>query len=290
MVHRPNERSRVVHAALSVLQGKWRPQILLALHEAGPLGFNELEDRLEDISGKVLSENLEALQDEDVIERVVVEESPLRVEYELTDAGADLDVVFEALATWGERHVQRSRPCVLIADRDRRLTELYRHWLAPQYAIRHAHDRDELRRQLDDSVNVVVVDRSLPGGTDRSPGRLARSADDRCRVVTLTAERPDLEVVDVDCDAIVRKPTSRDTLRSAIETQLERYGQSPEEREYHALESCRAVLEDTYSDGVLEDDDRYARLQSRIEEARADLALDEGDETDEDTAVDETAT
>lgn len=271
MVRRSNERGRVAGEALSVLSGKWRPRILLALHDDGPLGFSDLEERLGDVSGKVLSENLEDLQEADVVVRDVVSESPLRVAYRLSDAGVDLGPVLEELTAWGERHLQRTRTCVLIADPDRRLTELYRHWLTPQYSVRFAHDRDGLRRRLDESVDVVVFDRSLPGATGESLGRLARSANDSCRVVMLTAERPELDVVSADCDAIVRKPTSRTALRTTIETQLDRFRESPERREYHALLACRSVLEDTYSEGVLADDDRFERLLSRIESLESTL-------------------
>lgn len=275
---RPGERERVIERALSVVSGKWQPGILLALQADGPLGFTELEERLEDISGKVLSENLESLQDAGVVERHVVEESPLRVDYRLTDAGSNLEPVFDELAAWGERHGQRSQPCVVVADRDRRLSELYRHWFTAVYDVRSARNAAELRRQLDDAVDVVVVDRRLPGAPPEGLPSIARAGDDARRVVLLTGERPAHEIADTPCDAVVRKPTSRDSLRETIETQLDRRGEPPAERERHALAARRSVLEETYAPQELADGDHYDAICSRLaeladaEEATADPA------------------
>ena len=261
---RPGERERVVERSLSVLTGKWQPRILLALQD-GALGFNELEDRLGDISGKVLTENLESLQDAGVVERNVVEESPLRVDYHLTDAGSSLDAVFDELATWGERHLQRAQPCVVLADRDRRLAELYRHWFTPDYEVRSARNADELRRQLDDAVDVAVVDRRLPGAPLSDLPAIARAGDDARRVVLLTDERPALEIAETPCDAVVRKPAAETPLRGAIETELERHGEPPAERERHALAARKAAFEAAYASQELADSDRYDAMCSQLE-------------------------
>jgi len=267
---RPGERERVIERTLSIVSGKWKPRILLALQD-GALGFNELEAHLEDVSGKVLSENLESLQEAGVVERHVVEESPLRVDYRLTDAGVHLGPVFDELAAWGARHVQRAQPCVLLADRDRRLSELYRHWFSPEYDVRTARNAAELRRQLDDAVDVVIVDRRLPGAPLAEIPTIARAGDDDRRVVLLTGERPAHEIADTPCDAVVRKPTSETSLREAIETQLERQGEPPADRQRHALASRRSVLEETYAPRVLADSEHYDAICSRL------LELEEAD-------------
>ncbi|WP_435361812.1 winged helix-turn-helix transcriptional regulator [Haloarchaeobius sp. DFWS5] len=262
---RPGERTQVIGRALSVVSGKWQPEILLALHDDGPLRFNELEERLDGISGKVLSENLESLQDAGVVERHDVEGSPQRVDYRLTDAGSDLEPVFDELAAWGVRHVQRSRPCVVVADRDRRLSELYRHWLTPEYTVRNVRNADGLRR-LGDLADVVVVDRRLPGIPIEDVPAFVRSSDDACRVVLLTGEQPSHDVADTPCDAIVPKPTSRDALRGTIETQLKRHGEPSEQRERRALAAHLNFLEKRYAQQALADSDHYERICSRLAE------------------------
>lgn len=262
---RPGERKRVIGRTLSVVSGKWQPEILLALHDDGPLRFTELKERLDTISAKVLSENLESLRDADVVERHDIEGFPQRVDYRLTNAGSDLEPVFDELAAWGVRYVQRSRPCVIVADQDRRLSELYQHWLTPEYTVLNVRDADGLRR-LGDPVDIVVVDHRLPGIPIEDVPTLVRSSDDACRVVLLTGEQPSHDVAGTPCDAVVPKPTSRDVLRETIETQLKRHGESPEQRERHALAAHLNVLEEKYTQQVRADSDYYKRICSRLAE------------------------
>ncbi len=56
-----------------------------------------------DISDRMLAERLRELEQEGVIDRVVVPETPVRVEYELTDKGRALEPVVRAIAAWAER-------------------------------------------------------------------------------------------------------------------------------------------------------------------------------------------
>lgn len=62
---------------------KWNPVIIYQLLESGPLGFSSLEDEIDEISNKILSECLADLEDANVIERSVISERPFRVEYAL---------------------------------------------------------------------------------------------------------------------------------------------------------------------------------------------------------------
>lgn len=106
---RADDRSALTRGA-HVLGKKWYPVIVHRLLESGPLGFNRLQDRVDGISSTVLSDSLEDLQDNGIVDRTVICESPYRVEYALTERGRDLEPVVAAMAAWSERHlVSRSR-------------------------------------------------------------------------------------------------------------------------------------------------------------------------------------
>lgn len=81
---------------------KW---YLIILHELTrqPMGFNELKRAVRGISAKVLSENLGELEARGLLTRTVYSESPIRVEYGLTDKGRELDGIFLSMRVWGER-------------------------------------------------------------------------------------------------------------------------------------------------------------------------------------------
>lgn len=285
---RPDDRAAL--DALSLLGKKWHPVVLLALGRESPTGFNALLERIPDVSGKVLSDTLGALEDAGLVDRQVVNESPLRVEYGLTTAGEELAPVFEALAEWGERHLETTTPTVLIADRDRRITELYGSWLTDRYTVVRAHDWEEVTERRDDGLDVVVFDEGLPG-VDR--GELPERLGEECRTIMLVGDRPGVELLEVDCDDVRRKPVVRETLLEAIDAQLERKSEPPGRRERAALSRRLALLERVYARERLSANDAYLAARSRLEdegvesgEGADESAAPDGEEADESAAPD----
>lgn len=98
-----------VTCTTEVLARKWHTIIVHRLLNHGPLGFNELKAAIDDISGKVLSESLDDLVDNGLVERTVIQETPRRVEYAVTQAGRDLEPVIDAMETWGRKHLDPGR-------------------------------------------------------------------------------------------------------------------------------------------------------------------------------------
>lgn len=85
---------------------KWHPVIVHRLLDNGPSGFNELKENVDGISSKVLSDSLEDLQDNDLVNREIVSEQPFRVQYSLTGRGASLERVISEMAAWGKEHLR----------------------------------------------------------------------------------------------------------------------------------------------------------------------------------------
>lgn len=88
-----------VEGAMVLLSGRWRALILYYLSK-GPMRFNALRRALPGISQQMLTRELRALEDADVITRTVYPEVPPRVEYALSDAGQRLMPVIDALGDW----------------------------------------------------------------------------------------------------------------------------------------------------------------------------------------------
>ncbi len=257
--------------ALSLLSGKWHPTVLIVVARTGPIGFNELLSRVPDVSGKVLSETLDALGDAGLIRRQVVSESPLRVEYAATEAGRDMDAVFDALADWGRQHLETAVPTVLLADGDRRIIEMYAGWIRDRYTVVRVHTTNELADQLRTDPDVVVLDEGLPGGDLHSLHRTVGSAP---RTITLIGDRPTVDLLDAGGDDVLRKPVVRSTLLETIEAQLERQGESPVRRERAAMEARLALLESIHPTGRLEASEVYLDARERVAELDSLLADD----------------
>ena len=101
---RVSER-RQLRRATAILGKKWHPILIHILQREGPLGFNDLKASVEGISDKVLSESLDDLEAAGVVSRDVIDAKPVRVEYALTDAGADLGPVIEELWQWSQKYL-----------------------------------------------------------------------------------------------------------------------------------------------------------------------------------------
>ncbi|AGN00696.1 transcription regulator [Salinarchaeum sp. Harcht-Bsk1] len=95
-----------VTTTATLIGKKWHPVIVHRLLDAGPSGFSELQNHVDGISSKVLSESLEDLEERSLVDRTVVSEKPFRVEYELTEHGASLEPVIEAMREWGNEHLR----------------------------------------------------------------------------------------------------------------------------------------------------------------------------------------
>ena len=89
--------------ALYVIGGKWKLRIIIAL-SAGNKRFNELQRTITGISARVLSNELKQLEQNGFVKRIVHTESPVVVEYELTNYSETLDKVLGSLREWGIMH------------------------------------------------------------------------------------------------------------------------------------------------------------------------------------------
>jgi DNA-binding HxlR family transcriptional regulator len=94
--------------ALYVIGGKWKLRIIIAL-SGGNKRFNTLQRAIEGISARVLSSELKSLELNGFVKRIVYDESPVVVEYELTEYSTSLEEVMKALSDWGHKHRAKIR-------------------------------------------------------------------------------------------------------------------------------------------------------------------------------------
>jgi len=94
-----------VTTTASLIGKKWHPVIIHRLLEHGPSGFNELKKAVDGISSKVLSDSLEDLEEKQLVDREIVSEKPVRVQYSLTVHGESLRPVIESMRDWGLDHL-----------------------------------------------------------------------------------------------------------------------------------------------------------------------------------------
>lgn len=93
---------------LTTISKKWALLIINKLGVSGRLRFNDLMSELEGISPRTLSETLKELQEERLIDREAFSEIPPRVEYFLTEDGAELRKVIVPLLRWASDRDNRN--------------------------------------------------------------------------------------------------------------------------------------------------------------------------------------
>ena len=89
---------------MGLLSKRWTGLIINQLL-SGPQRFCEIEASLP-ISGRLLSERLKDLEREGIANRVVYPETPVRVEYSLTEKGFALEPVIKGIQDWSQKWVE----------------------------------------------------------------------------------------------------------------------------------------------------------------------------------------
>lgn len=94
--------------ALYAIGGKWTLRVIIALLH-GNSRFNVLQRTIAGISSKVLAAELKDLELNGFVKRRVYAETPIVIEYELTDYALTVRPVLKALADWGGMHRRKIR-------------------------------------------------------------------------------------------------------------------------------------------------------------------------------------
>jgi DNA-binding HxlR family transcriptional regulator len=97
------------HRASELIGRRWTGAIIFLLLKQ-TCRFATLRDAIPDITDRMLSERLQELEDEGLVERTVLPESPVRVEYSLTRKGKALAEPIGAIAEWAEKYVPLEAP------------------------------------------------------------------------------------------------------------------------------------------------------------------------------------
>ena len=90
------------HRAVELIGRRWTGALLQMLM-GGPRRYSDLRGAVPDISDRMLTERLRELEAEGILRRVVVPDTPVRVEYELTDKGRELREPLRAISAWAEQ-------------------------------------------------------------------------------------------------------------------------------------------------------------------------------------------
>jgi len=168
-------------------------------------------------------------------------------------------------------------PVVLVVEDEPDVAETYERWLRADHDVRVADDGATALEILDEAVDVVLLDRMMPGISGKEVLRKIRERGVDCRVAMVTAVDPDFDVIEMGFDEYLTKPPERDELLETVDRLVDRASLDDEMQEYYALVARRSALEAAKTDEELADSEEYDDLVDRIEAERKTVDDDLGD-------------
>lgn len=171
----------------------------------------------------------------------------------------------------------QDRPTVLVVEDEESMVGLYRDWLADDHEVLIAGDGEEGLEALSEDVDVVVLDRRMPGMDGDAFLHAMKDEGYRAGVVMVTAVDPEPDIVDLPFDDYMTKPVSEADVLSLVDRMLHLQKAGAAVRRYHSLERRRDVLrgvKDRTGDVDMEKFDLLTRrLEAAARDAGAGLAM-----------------
>ena len=160
---------------------------------------------------------------------------------------------------------------MLVVDDEENITALFEAWLSSEYDVRIANAGAAALEEMDETVDVVLLDRRMPTVSGDELLEEIRERGYDARVAMVTAIDPDFDVLEMGFDDYLTKPVSRGDLEDVVETLYERKSYDDDLQRYYALAATRAALETSKPASELAESDQYQALLDDLDEVEADL-------------------
>jgi DNA-binding HxlR family transcriptional regulator len=98
----PTSAAQGIEQAFKLIEGRWKLLILFHLFGGKVLRFSDLERAIPAVSQKMLAQQLRQLETDGIVQRIVHNQVPPKVEYRLTTWGQSLCPALDALLKWAE--------------------------------------------------------------------------------------------------------------------------------------------------------------------------------------------
>jgi len=173
-----------------------------------------------------------------------------------------------AIPTFGTQMSASVAPIVLVVDDEPDVADAYAAQLEGQYTVLTAYSGQEALETLDETVDIVLLDRRMPGLSGDDVLERIRDRGLDCRVAMVTAVDPDFDIIEMPFDAYITKPVSRDDLFETIDRLLTFQTYEKQFQELYRVMSKVATLRANKSETELQHNDPYQRLLDRRDHLR----------------------
>ncbi len=163
-----------------------------------------------------------------------------------------------------------NKPVILIVEDEEQTAELYANRLRDDFEVIITHGGNSAVDKLTADIDVVLLDRRMPGMTGADLIDEIRERQLDCRIAIVSAVEPDENILEHGFDDYLTKPISQNDLHSTIERLLKQAQYEEKISEYFSLARRKAILEssDLSNEKI---DNEYMDLLIDIEELRDEL-------------------
>jgi len=96
---------RAIQDTMFVLGGKWKLPVILSIY-SGNKRFNDIAASIPEMTNRVLSKELKHLEENRLINRTIIPDYPVRIEYTITPYCLSTQSVAEPMEKWGKNHIK----------------------------------------------------------------------------------------------------------------------------------------------------------------------------------------
>lgn len=171
---------------------------------------------------------------------------------------------------------------VLVVDDEPDVADAYAAQLESEFIVLKAYGGQEALDRLDASVDVVLLDRRMPGISGDKVLEKIRERNLDIRVAMVTAVDPDFDIIEMPFDDYVIKPVSRDELFDTIHRLLTTATYEKQTRDYYAISAKHATLSANKPESELADNEAFQQLEAEMHTLQDELdkTLSEFDDDD----------
>lgn len=164
---------------------------------------------------------------------------------------------------------------VLVVDDEQVITDTYREILVDEYTVEVANSGEQALGILGPEIDVVLLDRRMPGMSGDELLEEIRCLESDHRVVMITAVEPDTNIIGMDFDEYLVKPVSETQLHDVVDRMLTRDRLDREIQAMVATATRLATLETKLEYEQLDNSDEYDRLREEFERLREEVSIPE---------------
>lgn len=158
---------------------------------------------------------------------------------------------------------------ILIIDDTDGCRDLYTLWLESDHDVRTAPNGTVALEEIDPDVDLVLLDRNMPGPSGLDVAAEIRTNGYDCQIIMISSEIANFSIPESPVDEYIRKPASRGTLESAVEEIATQHAYQSALLECFAVSATVGRVEANAPPERLESVEEYLKLREQAERKRA---------------------